>query len=304
MILLRKSLELVGANLLPTTPTQVYIFAAARKVERVAASLGALANQSHIKILPLTNASWTVPYMGEEAWWHGHYTVDYRLMGDWRLAFLPQFVRDMGHRYVLQLDDDSFITGPVGSNLVELFDSNKLVLGARKKSHETSYNSWGLPELARYFIVTHKMVPTQLFEHCEPPSLAGLYTAFEEKEAERFLTPQQVDTIGKIQLPTTGGWDKAVLFGNCVMYSIDWWFSPLVSRFVQLCRATGGHFTYRWNEQAVIGMLWQIFVDPNQFKLFDFPYEHRYLANHFVKEVEGEGTGEEPDGAEGAVAKA
>lgn len=52
---------------------------------------------------------------------------------------------------------------------------------------------------------------------------------------------------------------------------------PQVHRFVQLCRATGGSFTYRWNEQGVIAMLWQIFLKPEQFHAFEFDYKHRLV---------------------------
>jgi hypothetical protein len=48
-----------------------------------------------------------------------------------------------------------------------------------------------------------------------------------------------------------------------------------VWEFTQLCRASGGAFTYRWNEQGVIAMLNQIFVKPEQFHFFTFKYAHR-----------------------------
>ncbi len=33
--------------------------------------------------------------------WHGPWAVGYRLMGDWRLEFMPRFVKALGHRHVL-----------------------------------------------------------------------------------------------------------------------------------------------------------------------------------------------------------
>ena len=38
---------------------------------------------------------------------------------------------------------------------------------------------------------------------------------------------------------------------------------PLVQTFLRLVLSTGDRFRYRWNEQAVEGMLWQIFVNPD-----------------------------------------
>ena len=76
-------------------------------------------------------------------------------------------------------------------------------------------------------------------------------------------------------VPRSGGWDRTILNGNCVMISLDFWFSSLVQRFVQLCRASGGSVMYRWNEQAVLGMVAQIFASQEQLLMFTFPYAHR-----------------------------
>ena len=76
-------------------------------------------------------------------------------------------------------------------------------------------------------------------------------------------------------VPRSGGWDRTILNGNCVMISLDFWFSSLVQRFVQLCRASGGSVMYRWNEQAVLGMVAQIFASQEQLLMFSFPYAHR-----------------------------
>ena len=152
-----------------------------------------------------------------------------------------------------------------------------------------------------------------------------------------------------------GGWNRTVLFGNFLMFSLDWWFLPRVSclaaarlrgrclmlvrdlrlgprsvpsctelrqplvecsaqasdarsvlpccqvnEFTQLCRATGGAFTYRWNEQGVIAMLNQIFVKPEQFLFFSFKYAHRIPPATALRMV----TTPLPDVAEAAAAQA
>ncbi|KAG2497291.1 hypothetical protein HYH03_004874 [Edaphochlamys debaryana] len=252
-------------------------------------ALGEQGRLPNVAVLPLDNSSWSIPELGRDSTqWMGPHTAPYRLMGDWRMSFMPYFVRTMGHRFVLQLDDDSFILSPVGRNLVAMFDQNGLKIAARQMYEEPPGVTWGLPELARYFIVSHKIVPAQLFSYCTPQSIEGAYSSFQAEDLERVLAPEQMEALQRNNLPATGGWNRTVLFGNCVMYSLDWWFTPMVNRFVQLCRATGGTFAYRWNEQGVIAMLWQLFVEPKQFYMFEFDYKHRYLPGVFNKQKGGD----------------
>lgn len=54
---------------------------------------------SNVVVLPTDRNSWSVPGMaGNESTWHSNMPIDYRLMGDWRLSYMPNFVRQMGHR--------------------------------------------------------------------------------------------------------------------------------------------------------------------------------------------------------------
>eukprot|EP00198_Chlamydomonas_reinhardtii_P011400 XP_001700737.1 predicted protein [Chlamydomonas reinhardtii] len=117
--------------------------------------------------------------------------------------------------------------------------------------------------------------------HCDPPGLRGLYSALDEKLD---ITPEAL-ALGEMfeDVPRSGGWDRTILNGNCVMISLDFWFSSLVQRFVQLCRASGGSVMYRWNEQAVLGMVAQIFASQEQLLMFTFPYAHRIAHTDALK---------------------
>ncbi|KAG2430898.1 hypothetical protein HXX76_009871 [Chlamydomonas incerta] len=277
--MLHASLRLAEAHLLPTTPAVFYIFTVADQRPLLAAGLQDILGEQQrgsewVRLLAVPRESWVLPEAANDTkLWHGHWNQNYRLMGDWRLSFMPQFARAMGHRYVLQMDDDSYIVGPVGRNLVQLFDRRRLALGVQKLLRDPPLVTWGLPELAKYFIITHQVRPTTLFQHCDPPGLQGLYSALDET---RYIAPDAV-ALGEMfeGIPRRGGWDRTVLNGNCVMISLDFWFSSLVQRFVQLCRASGGSVMYRWNEQAVLGMVAQIFASQEQLLNFTFPYAHR-----------------------------
>ncbi|EFJ49408.1 hypothetical protein VOLCADRAFT_104304 [Volvox carteri f. nagariensis] len=241
----------------------------------------------NVLVLPITEDSWRVPSSSsDDRFWHLKHlwNQDYRLMGTWRLTYMPAFARDMGHRYVMQLDDDSFIMSPVGFNIVELFDKQSYLLAARNIMKDVPTVTWGLPELTRFYLVANKIVPTRLFEHCKPHDLSGLYTKLSIAKGHEFPDEQTKD-LNRLRLPKSGGWDMTILYGNCLMWSLDWWFKPEVNRFVQLCLASGGVVNYRWNEQAVISMMWQVFVKKEQFLMFNFTYLHSKKSDA-VKKVE------------------
>ncbi|GIL51779.1 hypothetical protein Vafri_7689 [Volvox africanus] len=279
---LRASIGLCSENVFPTTPTTVYVFTQPHQLE-----LGKWLLPNVI-VVPITNESWQIhPSSRDERSWHGKrwYSGDYRIMGNWRLGYMPVFARDMGHRYVLQIDDDSFILSPVGFNLVEAFDRKGYLMGARNIMTDHPYVTWGLPELARYYLVTHKLMPATLFEHCNPPNLTGLYSRLSDKQMLEEISPEEVHALEELKLPSEGGWDMTILYGNLVMWSLDWWFRPEVNNFVQLAIASGSTVRERWGDQAVIAMIWQMFVRKDQFLQFNFTYEHTKdprISNEFL----------------------
>jgi hypothetical protein len=110
-----------------------------------------------------------------------------------------------------------------------------------------------LPELLRYHIVSKSLEPTLLYKHCTPQNLSGLYSDLTD---------------------SGGGNDGTLLYGNFILLSLDFWFRADVQQYLQLNFQSGGHFRHRWNEQAVIGVIWLIFCKKEQYHIFDFPYEH------------------------------
>ncbi len=56
----------------------------------------------------------------------------------------------------MQWDDDSYVTGPVPYDLVRHMREGGYVLGARRLMREHAPVVWGLAELIKYFLLTHK----------------------------------------------------------------------------------------------------------------------------------------------------
>ncbi len=62
--------------------------------------------------------------------------------------------------------------------------------------------------------------------------------------------------------------------GNFVIINTYLWIEERVQAFVNLVISTGDHFRLRWNKQAVMAMVWQMFVPDKELLMFDFEYVH------------------------------
>jgi hypothetical protein len=176
------------------------------------------------------------------------YPEDYRLMGEWRLAVQFKFLRKLGYKYALQFDDDSRLLEPLKVNLVHVMSKGGYHWGAKKILHDVDWACKGIAELTRYFIVAEDLVPEQLYEHCNPKNISGLYT---------------------------GGWDRTIMYGNFIIVSLDFWFEPLHQRFVNLVLASRGVIRFRWVDQPVLAMMWQMFSGRDKMIIIEGQYSHK-----------------------------
>ncbi|MEW5316632.1 MAG: hypothetical protein WDW38_007992 [Sanguina aurantia] len=258
-------------NVMQTTPSDLYIFTHAHQVTEVLRKMGSL--PLGVFLVPIPASDWTYPadFM-DSSLWHGlEWNADYRMMGDWRLTHQMQFARDSGYRYALQTDDDSFVTSPISYDIVEMLQAQGSLMAARNIKTDIPLIMWGLPELAKYFIVSERLSPQTLYQHCDPPNIDGLHTRYGDG---RKMTAAELAASIATGMPQTGGWDNTMLNGNFVVIDLEFWYQPIVQRFVSLCRLSGGSWRFRWNEQSVMAMVWQLFVPPDKYHQFDFSYVH------------------------------
>lgn len=250
--------------LLPTKPADILIFATTPLVEeQTKEECGhTIANISNAMFVELKD-KWYTPDIDRSLWAATYFDENYRRMGQWRLEFQFHFLHRLGYKYALQFDDDSRLLAPVPYNIVERMQEGQHHWAARNVVHDEVWVTTGLPELTRYFIVTEGLQPTQLYNFCSPSNINGVFT---QKTGIVF------DDAG--QQVEGAGWQPKVLYGNLVVVSLDFWFQPLQQRFLKLVIASGGHFRFRWNEQGVIGMMWQLFSRKEDLMLLDFPYAH------------------------------
>lgn len=190
-------------------------------------------------------------------------------MGHWRLMYPFSYGRSLGYKYLLQVDKDSHFHEVIKHNLVEVMADGKFDMGARHTGRDEP--TWGLPEITKYFLVAEQIQPATLFDHCSPNNIDGLHTV----SSRTFSNPEgSDDPLKLIRAEDTRGWDQETVSSNFVLYDLDLWFREDVQSYLALVLSTGGHFRFRWNEQGVVSMIWQIFVQKNRFKRFSFKYSH------------------------------
>lgn len=192
---------------------------------------------------------------------------NYRRMGHWRLTFQFAFADLLGYKYLWQLDDDSFFRSPVSVSMVDYMQRKDLWLAGATKYQDQHFVLRGLPELARLFLVAEQLTPsgTLFNQHTQPAGLDGLFTVAGDPSLDK---PPQ----GKDQ-----GWSRFVGYGNNLLVDMDrFWWPRNVQKFVELAVQTGYHVRFRWNEQGVMGMVWQMFVPDGRFQFGGLPldYEH------------------------------
>ena len=255
----------IAANLAPSTPIDLYIFSKGNALQQAYTQVGCPVNvhSMYIRFMAIDEHWETPEEANDQLLWSSGFSEEYRRMGHWRLTFPMEFAANLGYEYILQLDDDSKFLEPVETNLLQYMQDNNKVMAARDVMGPDQISViTGAAELTRYFLVSEELEPATLFDYCSPQNIAGLYT------------PTATGPDDEYGQPELGGYKSMHLYGNCVMLNLNFWFQPNVQRFVRLVLGTGGHFRFRWNEQLVQTLVWQIFVQPEQFHLFSYPYIH------------------------------
>jgi hypothetical protein len=197
-----------------------------------------------------------------------YFRENYRRIGHWRLTFQFAFADMLGYKFLWQLDDDSYFESPVGFNVINYMQQHDLWVAGHRTEQDAHFVLWGLPEMTRLFLVGERIAPTgTLFSnHTQPPGLEGLYTV--HNDSVRTQHPLEGDP---------GGWSRTVILGNCMIIDMDkFWWPKEFQKYVELVVQSGYHWRFRWNEQGVMGMMWQLFVPEGHFQFGAMPiaYQH------------------------------
>lgn len=224
---------------LVSTPLHFYIFAPHETVERD----GPL--PSWLRAPDVTLVLTEPPHSTEESNGSRNRYIE---MGAWRLV--PQFkhLRNMGHRYVLQTDDDALVHRQVDENIISLMEGKYMGGYCRKCFVENGGISGGGAELMAFYLKSFEMTPAgPLLSHCKPPNMTGLHSLQEDGT----------------------GWTPYNLAGNWNLFDLDFWFRKDVQIFVDLVRASHMIWKRRWNELMPQSMIAEMFVPDEKFLVLD-----------------------------------
>lgn len=276
---LRCSLLLLQRNLGGSTPIDIYVWLPSGSPPAPVW----LSEAANTHVLNIPPAAWRLPagLRNSSTWAMPETSLDYRLMGQWRLGFSFWFARARGHEYLLQADDDTFLHTRLSFDVVSRFRARGVWVANRAlRLHEVREVTAGLPELAAHWLASRKTQPTgPLWAHCSPPNSSGLHTApWDPRPGER-------------QPP---GWDAQSLAGHFTIFSLEWWFSPPVQDFLGLVWRSNGVVEERWNELGPQSMLRHLLCPDKRFYVFEgvlvvhkkkrnFLLTSRYAACSFLR---------------------
>ncbi|KAG1654358.1 hypothetical protein FOA52_011292 [Chlamydomonas sp. UWO 241] len=159
---LKTSLRMYQDNLLAHTPTDLFLFVKQKHKQGIMEAPW-LTNTSNLHVIELDESdsrSWKMPtFIRPESAWSQGFSPEYRLMGQWRLAFSFPFARELGYKYMLQADTDTYVVEPIGYNLVVFLKLKDIWMTNRNTWFWEIYDFYkGLPELANFWLFTR--VPT------------------------------------------------------------------------------------------------------------------------------------------------
>lgn len=245
---LRCALLKLKANMMGSTTIDVFIWTLnSTSIVPIIPSWLNSKDFPRVNIISIEPETWRVPCgLIEDSKWavRKHFSLDYYLMGRWRLSFSLDFAKEMGYAYHLQFDDDAMLNGPLNFNIVEKLRDKRTMMGVFSDHiGEVPQCTLGLPELTRYWLTIKGLAPKgALFKHVNPPNMDGV---------------------------TSAGWDRMYHPGYFMIFDVDFWFQHEVQDYLTTVFRSGRDVEGRWQEQAVMNMMRLVFI----------PEDHLWIMN-------------------------
>ncbi|RYH05124.1 hypothetical protein EON65_45595 [archaeon] len=191
-----------------------------------------------VNIITIPEDTWKVPCgLKPDSQWAArrHFEVDYYLMGRWRLAFSPDFAKEMGYEYHLQFDDDAILLQEYPENIVEHMNSKQMEMAVNGDIlGEVAHLVIGLPELTYYWMRVNNYSPQGI-----------LLKRVRGGDMWSFLN---------------GGWDRYYHPGFFIIISMTWWFRSEIQDYLNTVMRLGRDIEGRWQEQEVMNMMRLVFI--------------------------------------------
>ncbi|GAX77836.1 hypothetical protein CEUSTIGMA_g5278.t1 [Chlamydomonas eustigma] len=276
---LKCSLQRYKDNLLPNNPSDIFLFVKPEHFQNIMERpwVRSTPNLYVMILAEESDKSWKIPEWirperdDTKYHWSAGFSLEYRLMGHWRLAFSFPFARELGYKYLMQSDTDTYILEKIQYNLIDFMTEKDIwVSNYNWIQYEVRGYNMGLPEIAHYWMATRGgmeglyvtadnastagkgFIKGPLFKHCRPADIHGLHTCSEYVcHGEKWL-----------------GWDGEMFSGHYQIFKLDHWFSWEIQDFLQLVLQTGGHIEHRWVDISTQAMIRQMFTPDKNIHIF------------------------------------
>jgi hypothetical protein len=257
---LKCSLAMLNTNMLSKTTADVFLWVPESSLQSIPTWLSEPA-YARVHVIALHPTTWKVPCgLSDDTMWsvRKHFSLDYYLMGRWRLTFSLDFARAMGYKYHLQFDDDAILNSPITYDIVSKLKTTQTYMGVFSDNiGEPIHVVNGLAELTRYWLQINNFDPIgTIYKHVSPGDMNGL---------------------------TTKTWDRMYHPGYFQIMSIDFYFQGHIQNYLTTILKSGSDVERRWQEQAVFNMMRLIFIPEPQFNImYDVDIGHdRHKRSNF-----------------------
>jgi hypothetical protein len=196
-------------------------------------------------VMEIEPSTWQVPcgLKNDSQWALRHrFSLDYYLMGRWRLTFSFDFVKAMGYAYNMQFDEDAVLNTKVPHNIVQAMGRSRALMAVTAPPiDEIPDVLTGLLELTKYWLVVNDFTPQGgLYKHVVPHNISGL---------------------------ASDSWDKMYYRGFAIITNVDYWFENNPQSFLNTVLRLGRDIEGRWQEQAVMNMMRLLFIPEGRLML-------------------------------------
>jgi alpha 1,2-mannosyltransferase len=181
------------------------------------------------------------------------FSIGYRNMMRWYGCLIYKYLFNLGYKWYMRMDDDSFIHSKIDYDLFQFMYENNYEYGFRCYSNDHINVSTGLLEFC--------------LDYCNKNSITpGFINRF--TQYNNSITTNQYNILG--------------YYNNFSITNLEFWMRKDVQDFLYSIDQTGYQYTRRWGDLLVQSVTVQLFMNRKKLYQFnDWTYEHTTFANGY-----------------------
>jgi len=193
----------------------------------------------------------------------------------WYSVRIWKYLERAGYKWVMRMDDDSYLHSEVTYNIFEHMQQQRFLYGFRQIACEIS-TAPGFMEMVLQHVKKKQIKPTFLYDHCSPRTAAGCHTKGATAVLTKKCETRKVGLRGKGEK----GWSHLGYYNNFFVTYIPFWRTQEVQGLLRHIEASKGMYVKRWNDLIIQTIAVQTFMPKKHVHWFnDFTYEHASVNN-------------------------